>query len=121
MSQLLNLKNENEVQKVLKKRKEQVNHKMKIIDQIYEMEVIEQKIEGVYVTHMINHGLTNIKTYNCRKEANGLDWKNLLEDKDTEFVDLPFQHNVKGKDGNIRFGQIGKNHLLEGKGVKFFC
>merc|ERR1712093_527828 len=71
---------------------------------------------------MINHGLTNIKTYNCRKQGGGLDWKFLLEDKQTVFIDLPFKHHVKSKDGQlIRFGQIGKSGLLEGRGIKFFC
>ena len=90
MSQLLNLRNEVDIQKVLKGRREQVSMKAKLIDQLYEMEVIEGKIEELYVFHMINRGLTNTKTYNCRKAGGGLDWKCLLEDKDIVFIDLPF-------------------------------
>ena len=48
------------------------------------------KIEELYFSHITDHGLTNIKTYNCRKAGGGLDWKRLLEDKDIVFVDLPF-------------------------------
>ena len=81
LAQKMGFKNAN-INREISKRWEMIKLKTKIIEQLYELEILEEKVDDLYMSHSINNGLKNSPAYNTRKDSGHLDWKKIYDQPD---------------------------------------